>query len=179
MRLPNLLTALADILAGFAASFAFQHTVGNDIFGFFRHDLPWDKLGLIGVASMCLYAGGVVLNDFFDAALDQLERPERPIPSGLVSRLRACVMGGTLLLLGVTLAFLSTLTSGWIALGVSALVLSYNIITKRNDFFGPLDHLANLRDNAKNKENDNEKSHNRAFGNLPPIAWVQSRDKLV
>jgi 4-hydroxybenzoate polyprenyltransferase len=138
MRLPNLLTALADILAGFAASFAFQHTVSNDIFGFFRHDLPWDKLGLIGVASMCLYAGGVVLNDFFDAALDQLERPERPIPSGLVSRLRACVMGGTLLLLGVTLAFLSTLTSGWIALGVSALVLSYNIITKRNDFFGPL-----------------------------------------
>ncbi len=138
LRPPNLLTALADILAGFAASAALQHTVGNEVFGFIRHDLPWDKLGLVGVASMCLYGGGVVLNDFFDADLDQLERPERPIPTGQVSRSRAALMGGALLILGVTLAFLSHPSSGWVALGIAALVLSYNAITKKNSFLGPL-----------------------------------------
>ncbi|TDI71288.1 MAG: polyprenyltransferase [Bacteroidetes bacterium] len=138
MRPPNLLTALADILAGFAAAAALQHTVGNEVFGFIRHDLPWVNLGLIGIASMCLYAGGVVLNDFFDADLDQLERPERPIPTGQVSRFRAALMGGILLILGVVLAFLSDPISGWIALGVGVLVLLYDAITKKNNFLGPL-----------------------------------------
>ena len=138
MRPPNLLTALADILAGFAAASALQHTVGDEVFEFILHDLPWDKLSLIGIASMCLYAGGVTLNDFFDADLDELERPERPIPTGQVSRSRAALMGGVLLILGVTLAFLSSQTSGWVASGVGVLVLSYNAIAKTNDFFGPL-----------------------------------------
>ena len=58
MRPPNLLTALADILAGFAASASLQHLVGIGIFDFIQHQLPWDKLALTGLSSVCLVAWG-------------------------------------------------------------------------------------------------------------------------
>ncbi len=138
MRPPNLLTALADILAGFAAATALQHTIDSEVFGFILHDLPWIKLAITGVASMCLYAGGVVLNDFFDAKLDQVERPERPIPSGQVPPARAAAIGAGLLLIGIILAFISNPVSGWIALIIAVLVCSYNAYAKKNSFFGPL-----------------------------------------
>jgi 4-hydroxybenzoate polyprenyltransferase len=138
MRPPNLLTALADILAGFAASASLQHVPGPGIFNFLQHQLPWEKLGLTGISSVCLYAGGVVLNDVFDAKLDQVERPERPIPSGLVPRAYAAAMGGLLLLAGVLAAFLSNHTSGFLALAIAVLVLSYDAVFKSHPIAGPL-----------------------------------------
>ena len=64
MRPANVATALADVLAGYAVA-----GLGNP------RALPWLLL-----STACLYAGGVVLNDFFDRDVDRLERPERPIP---------------------------------------------------------------------------------------------------
>jgi len=138
MRPPNLLTALADILAGFAASASLQHVRGPGVFNFIQHQLPWEKLCLTGLSSVCLYAGGVVLNDVFDAKLDQVERPERPIPSGLVPRTNAAIMGGLFLIMGVIMAFLSNRTSGLMALIISALVLSYDAVSKSHPIAGPL-----------------------------------------
>ena len=138
MRPPNLLTALADILAGFAAAASLQHTLGDNLFGFIQHDLPWKQLALTGVASVCLYAGGVVLNDVLDADLDAKERPERPIPRGQITRRGAAVLAGTLLFLGIILAFGSNTTSGWVAVTVALLVFTYNALAKKSDFFGPL-----------------------------------------
>ena len=138
MRPPNLLTALADILAGFAASASLEHIHGPGIFNFLQHQLPWEKLGLTGLSSICLYAGGVVLNDVFDAKLDQIERPERPIPSGLVQTANAAIMGGLLLLTGVAAAFVSNHTSGYVALAIAGLVLSYDAFSKSHPVAGPL-----------------------------------------
>src|SRR6266850_970558 len=48
---------------------------------------PLDSLAL-GILLPCLslfYVGGMYLNDAFDRGIDARERPERPIPSGLVS----------------------------------------------------------------------------------------------
>lgn len=138
MRPPNLLTALADILAGFAASAAMHHTLGQQAFEFIQHDLPWPQLILVGAASMCLYAGGVVLNDVFDADIDRVERPERPIPSGQISKQKAAIQGGILLTAAVILAFFCNIYSGVVALVVSALVISYDAVSKKHAFFGPL-----------------------------------------
>src|SRR5688572_8675799 len=69
LRPANVVTALGDVLAGFAIA-GLRHP----------ERLPWLLL-----SSCCLYAGGVVLNDVFDRDLDRVERPERPIPSGRVS----------------------------------------------------------------------------------------------
>ena len=68
LRPPNVMTAVADVLAGYAVAGLSNWAA-----------LPW----LLG-ATACLYAGGVVLNDFFDRHLDARERPERPLPSGRV-----------------------------------------------------------------------------------------------
>jgi 4-hydroxybenzoate polyprenyltransferase len=98
-RLPNLLTAAADVVMGFL----FTHLV-------FEHE-DRAPLGLAIAASCCLYAAGVVLNDYFDRELDAVERPERPIPSGRVSAPAAARLGWTLLTLGVLLGA----ASGWTA----------------------------------------------------------------
>ena len=80
LRPANVVTALADVLAGFAIA-----DLGNPL------ALPWL---LLSTAS--LYGGGVVLNDFFDRALDAVERPERPIPSGRVRPQAAAACGAIL-----------------------------------------------------------------------------------
>ena len=86
---------------------------------------------------MCLYAGGVVLNDVFDAELDQVERPERPIPSGIVQKQFAAFFGAVLLLCGVIMAFLSNQTSGYVALGIAFLVIAYDAYSKSHAIIGP------------------------------------------
>jgi 4-hydroxybenzoate polyprenyltransferase len=122
MRPPNLLTAAADILAGFAA--AALANVGA---------LPWLLLATTG-----LYGGGVVLNDVFDAQLDARERPERPIPAGRVTVRDGALLGAVLLAAGAGAAFLPSPVSGLLALLIVACVVLYNAWGKHQPVFGPI-----------------------------------------
>jgi 4-hydroxybenzoate polyprenyltransferase len=54
-------------------------------------------LGVVVVAASLFYVGGMFLNDAFDAAVDAAQRPERPIPSGDLSRREAFAVGFTAL----------------------------------------------------------------------------------
>ncbi len=56
------------------------------------------------LASIALYLGGMVLNDWFDRGIDSLERPGRPIPSGRVSANAARNAGIFLLVVGIGIA---------------------------------------------------------------------------
>jgi 4-hydroxybenzoate polyprenyltransferase len=89
VRLPNLATAVADPLAGFVI-----------VAGF--HDLSWlPPAGWLAVlASVCLYAGGMVQNDVVDAEVDQHERPGRPLPSGQIAVGTAALAANGLLAVG-------------------------------------------------------------------------------
>jgi 4-hydroxybenzoate polyprenyltransferase len=122
-RPANLVTAVADILAGMA------------IAGMAVEVSP--ALWLI-VSTLGLYGGGVVLNDVFDAKLDSVERPERPIPSGKVPLANAATLGVSLLLIGVLSAFFFQLESGVIALCIALATVVYNRLAKHHRFFGPL-----------------------------------------
>ncbi|MES2797444.1 MAG: UbiA family prenyltransferase, partial [Bacteroidota bacterium] len=83
MRPANLVTAIADILAGLSiAKFAFS-----------TEFLSIQPAILLCIATIGLYGGGVVFNDVFDANLDAVERPERAIPSGKVSKINATIFG--------------------------------------------------------------------------------------
>lgn len=95
--------------------------------------LPWLALATLG-----LYAGGVVLNDVFDARLDAVERPERPIPSGRASAGGAALLGVGLLILGVGSAFLASSASGWIGLLIAAGAVVYDAWGKHRPVVGPL-----------------------------------------
>ena len=118
VRLPNLFTAAADSLAGWLI-----------VRGTLDEPGRWVPLVL---ASVTIYAGGIVLNDVFDYEVDLRERPKRPLPSGRVSRRFAAWAGGTALTLGPILAALSGSASSLIvALILAACVLAYDAGLKR------------------------------------------------
>ncbi len=122
VRPPNVVTAVADVLAGFAVA-------GSVVPG----ALPW-----LAGATTCLYAGGVTLNDYFDRHLDAVERPERPIPSGRVPAAAAATLGGGLLAAGIGLAALATPAAALVAAGTAGLILLYDALAKRHGVLGPL-----------------------------------------
>jgi 4-hydroxybenzoate polyprenyltransferase len=122
MRPANMVTALADVLAGFAVG----GLVGGD-------KLPWLLVG-----GLALYGGGVTMNDFFDRRLDAVERPERPIPSGRASARSAAMLGVALLLFGIACGFYASLAGGLIAAALALTAVTYDSVGKHIPVIGPL-----------------------------------------
>ncbi len=132
-RPANLPTAAADIVAGISIAGFFAGLSAFEI----PHSNFLPALILI-LASVFLYAGGVVLNDVFDIEIDKVERPERPIPSGVVPLGKATLFGFVLLLVGICLAFLTNTTCGLISIVLALAILSYDKFAKHHAFLGPL-----------------------------------------
>lgn len=126
MRPANLPTAAADIFAGAALA------------GIINTSFSLYPLLLLVFASVFLYAGGVVLNDVFDHPIDKIERPERPIPSGLIPLKSAAFFGSILLMIGIVLAFLANQLGGCIAIALAGAIVLYDSFSKKNGFLGPL-----------------------------------------
>ena len=129
MRPANLITAVADVLAGLSlaawAGNASPLTMGQPV---------W----LLLLSTVGLYGGGVVLNDVFDAQLDAVERPERPIPSGRVTLSQASTLGVGLLASGTALAFFYSPATGGIAALIAGLAVFYDRFGKHIAWFGPV-----------------------------------------
>ncbi|MEI7782204.1 MAG: UbiA family prenyltransferase, partial [Planctomycetota bacterium] len=113
LRLPNHATAVADVLAGFLIV---SHT----------RALGWPPLPLwlAIAASLCFYAAGMVLNDVFDVEVDRRERPERPLPSGLVALGTAARVGNGLLAMGGVFACATAFLSGHAAVALVGAALT-------------------------------------------------------
>ena len=122
IRPPNVTTAIADVLAGYAVA-----GLGHP-----------RALAPLVFATMCLYAGGVALNDVFDLDVDRVERPERPIPSGRLTRRSAAAFGAGLLGAGVLLASLAGSGTGLAALATTGCILLYDSWGKRQTWLGPV-----------------------------------------
>ena len=127
LRLPTVFTALSNVLCGYFL--AHQPSVVEL--------LRQPALFLLLPATVGLYLGGMVLNDFFDAVLDATERPERPIPSGRISRRAAGACGYGLLAAGLASAACAGIQSGCVALCLAACVLAYDGFFK-STWFGPI-----------------------------------------
>lgn len=122
-RPSNLLTAMADVLAGFAiVAIAVDYVA----------------VPLLLAAGVALYAGGVALNDAFDAGLDAEERPERPIPSGRVGLAQAFAFAAALLALGIACAWAVNPTAGTIALLIAFGCVIYDGWAKHEPILGPV-----------------------------------------
>ncbi|AKD03841.1 UbiA-like protein EboC [Pontibacter korlensis] len=135
MRPANIITAIADIMLGYAASGALLSL------HLWENGFEWGNLHLLGwlaLATIGLYGGGVVFNDVFDADLDRVERPERPIPSGKASVTGAATLGAALLIGGILAAWQVSATSAVIALLVALLALLYDWKGKHQNFLGPI-----------------------------------------
>ncbi|HEV7867953.1 MAG TPA: UbiA family prenyltransferase [Chthoniobacteraceae bacterium] len=122
-RAPNLLTVPGDPLAGyFLASFG---AIESGV---------W----LAMAASLCFYAGGLLLNDLADLREDHAERPHRPLPSGAASREAVIVVFVALCALGLWIC--SEIDRVTLLTGVALLAAigSYNLFTKRIPVVGAL-----------------------------------------
>jgi 4-hydroxybenzoate polyprenyltransferase len=124
IRLPNVVTAAADSLAGCLLATGSLAEPGR-----------WLPLT---AASMVLYASGTALNDVFDFEIDRAERPNRPLPSGQVARRTAAWFGGLGLVVGTGLACMSGAAASGIVAAILALcILGYDAGLKHT-WLGPV-----------------------------------------
>ena len=131
-RPANIVTAISDIWAGFAIAGATAFLLAGQTEEYLAPFL-WLTLATVG-----LYGGGVAFNDVFDAELDKVERPERPIPSGQVSLRRAILLALSLLLMGIIAGFKVSYWSGELAIFVAAFAVLYDAWGKHQKIFGPI-----------------------------------------
>lgn len=90
LRPPNVFTSIADVLAGFLY-------VGGMLD-------DWETVLSLALTSACLYGAGAAFNDVCDLTRDAVERPERPIPAGRVSRRGALLLIGVLVVVALTVS---------------------------------------------------------------------------
>jgi len=124
LRVPNLFTVPGDAMAGFIL--ASGGRLGASLVG-----------GAVGV--VLLYAGGLLLNDYFDRAQDARERPERPIPSGAAGAATVLAVGLLVLAAGVGVVFaVGGKVPGGVAAVLAVAVLAYDGGLKHVPWLGPL-----------------------------------------
>ncbi|WNC12961.1 UbiA-like protein EboC [Brevibacillus brevis] len=126
IRFPNLFTAMADITAGAWIAYG----SGGDFSA--------AKLICLLFSSAFLYAMGIIMNDYADFELDQAERPERPLPSGRITRQSALTLGVILGVWGIVLAALVNGVSAVLACAIALFVILYDFCFKPHEILGPI-----------------------------------------
>ena len=119
LRISNAPTVVSQVFAGAAVGwYALPH--GTTLLS--------GPLVLVLVGVFLSYLAGMILNDVCDARIDAAERPDRPIPSGRISLFIARFVGGSMLLIGVSmLAVASPATLPW-AMALGACILAYDVL---------------------------------------------------
>ena len=127
MRPANIFTALTNVISGATAS---SYILKNENF------LYYPNIEYLLVITTGLYGGGIVFNDFFDSDIDMIERPNRPIPSGSVTKLEAGLLGSFLFIVSLFTALKVSTETFFISLTICLLCFIYNIKTKHYRWFG-------------------------------------------
>ena len=115
-----------SVVAGLAAIVAYLIATGTLVYGVL----------LLMAVVLLVTAAGNVINDYFDAAIDTINRPDRPIPSGAVSRNAALAWAFSLFLLGLAVSVFTTPLCMGIALVNALLLVLYAARLKSTPFFG-------------------------------------------
>lgn len=136
MRLSNLPTVWTNLLVGITIGLIAAKQAGETV------RLPAASLGrlwvvldegfmlLVGVSM--IYAGGMVMNDVVDVAIDRAERPSRPLPAGTISKRAAIIWMALLLVLGLaSLTVYNQPAVPMFGLMLIAAVTGYNLLHKR------------------------------------------------
>lgn len=123
-RPPNLFTVPGDVIAGVALAAG-----GFD-------GVSVVRLGLAVLIALLLYSAGLLLNDYFDRAIDAVERPRRPIPSGAVAASAVLVAGLGLVLAALLLGLLLGPVPLLATVVLAALVVAYDSFAKRWAWLG-------------------------------------------
>ncbi len=115
-RISNAPTVVSNVAAGLCLA-----TGGIDV----------ASLCILSMGILCIYAAGMILNDLCDEAVDRVERPERPIPSGRITR--SAAQSATAILFTCGLAFLTPRMEAVMAgIALIGLIFVYNWRHKNN-----------------------------------------------
>jgi len=131
VTLPGILRIMRPVnavVAGFAAILGYFIASGTLVPGVL---LIWATVVLVT-------AGGNTINDYFDAGIDRINRPDRPIPSGEVREREAWNLSFILFAGGILIVAFTNLLCIAIALFNSLLLFSYAARLKRSCFSGNL-----------------------------------------
>lgn len=123
VRAPNLFTVPGDPLAGYLLA----------SFGSLDHRIFYPV-----AASLCFYAGGLLLNDLADLEEDRIERPRRPLPSGAASKVSVAVVTALLFALGLAVCALVNLWTLGVGSALLTSIVTYNHVTKHVPGLGVL-----------------------------------------
>ncbi len=119
-RLHNIVAAVMAVAAGFLISGA--------------ENFPLILLGAVAITT----AAGNVINDYYDIDIDRINRPGKPLPSGILSKKQVlCLYIILLVFLAFILIFLQPVIIIWIITWVVLLHL-YSFLFKRRYFIGNL-----------------------------------------
>ncbi len=89
-------------------------------------------VGVVAVAMTLFYTAGMILNDVLDIEIDKVQRPERPLPSGQVSRPAAITAAVALFAVGEALLAATGLAPFLAGLCLVALIVWYDSWHKGN-----------------------------------------------
>ena len=128
-RPANIITAISDIIAGFAIA---------GVFFISSLEVRLESIFLLIVSTIGLYGGGIIFNDIFDYKEDKINRPERVLPSGKISKNEAILFGSSMFIIAILSAFFVSTLSGILAFLICILALSYDKYAKHNTILGPL-----------------------------------------
>jgi hypothetical protein len=120
-RPPNLFTVPGDPIAGFLIAGGAVETAG---------------LIVPAIAALSFYSGGLLLNDLVDIRTDSLERPERPIPSGMVRAEGVWLAALLLFLVGLGISAMGGFRSLKIGVALLMAIIAYNAGLKGMPVFG-------------------------------------------
>lgn len=118
-RISNVPTVVSDAVAGGVLAGA-------------GADVRVATIAPVAAAMVLFYTAGMVANDVFDLDVDCRERPERPLPSGLVSVRSAVVATILLFASGEALLLAVDASTGLAGLALIAVIVLYDAWHKRN-----------------------------------------------
>ena len=122
LRIPNLFTVPGDVVLGFliAGGIVSDNSFIQSV-----------------VAVILLYAFGLITNDLADYHEDLLERQDRPLPSGKISRKSAKFAALALLAIALFISARLNLYAFYSAFVLAVFIMLYNFFFKKNSLLGP------------------------------------------
>ena len=90
------------------------------------------------VASMIGYFSGMLKNDYFHSETDALVNPQKPIPSGRVSRRKVFITASTIYVICVLSGFLMNYKAGLMVMALIVISHLYNAIFKGKGILGSI-----------------------------------------
>lgn len=87
-------------------------------------------------AGSLIGAGGNIINDCFDVAIDRINKPSRPLPSGVLTKAEAMVYGILLFAVGITGSILLNVSAFIIACAAVVVLFLYGMRFKRTVLVG-------------------------------------------